>query len=120
MSGFKKPSGDLPAFDRASFMSAQKPAQTGALQLVPPICSTLPLTTRNAPVLGSATRLTSGTSRCVPESIPFPVCHEGRVNRILLPPPLPAHAVSLATPPVPVRTRRVPPTPTTAVSEASY
>ena len=43
-------------------------------------------------MLGSAARLTSGTSRCAPEGTPGAVCHDGRVKKMLLPPPLPAHA----------------------------
>jgi hypothetical protein len=95
-------------------------AHTGALQLVPPIWVALPWKTRKAPVFGSAARLTSGTSRCVPLGIPAPVCQGGRWNRMLFPPPLPLQPVSLLTLPSAPSRRVVPPTPTTLESDDSY
>src|SRR5947209_15438595 len=115
-----KGSAALWAFARASLMRAQKPAHIGALQLVPPIWTTFPWKMRKAPLLGSAARLTSGTSRSLPGGTPIPFCHGGRPKKTLLPPPLPDQALSAATPPLAVSVRDVPPTPTTLGSDDSY
>src|SRR6266404_3256095 len=120
MSGLRNGKNGLFALALASFIRAQKPAQVGALQLVPPIWLTCPFKKTKAPLLGSAARLTSGTSRLVPAGTPPPVCHTGRSKKILVPPPLPDHAVSDETPPLAVSVSRVPPTPITLKSEDSY
>src|SRR5215469_12218497 len=101
-------------------MRAQNAAHTGAAQLVPPTCCGMPFRTTMPPVRGSATRLTSGTRRSLPAGTPVPVCHGGLLNTTLLPPPLPDQPVSLATVPSALSRRLVPPTPTTAGSDASY
>jgi hypothetical protein len=44
----------MPAVARDSLISAQEPAHTGALQLVPPICCTFPWKKTSAPRLGLA------------------------------------------------------------------
>src|SRR6476646_209589 len=119
MSGLRNGSGGLLALVRASFNKAQKPAQVGALKLVPPNCCATTFRTTVAPVLGSASELTSGTSLCVPLT-PAPVCHAGRGKKILLPPPLPVQPVSLDTLPLAASLREVPPTPITLGSEDSY
>src|SRR5947209_399216 len=116
MSGFRNGRAGLPALILASLMRAQKPAQSGALQLVPPIWTVLPWKIRKAPVFGSATAATSGTRRAVPGS-PVLVCQAGRVKKMLLPPPLLTQPVSLETAPLVLRWRVVPPTPTTEGSE---
>src|SRR6185436_8843907 len=118
--GLRKGSGGFFALTRASLISAQNPAQTGALQLVPPICCTLPFSTTNAPLLGSAARLTSGTSRLLPAGTPLPFCHGGRGKKMLVPPPLPVHPTSLATVPFAASVSVVPPTPITLGSDDSY
>src|SRR5215469_15805996 len=120
MSGLRKGRDGLPAFWRASLISAQKPAQTGALQLVPPICVTLPCSTRSAPVLGSAAAHTSGTWRALSDGTPAPFCHGGFLKKMLLPPPPLLHPVSLATWPFALKDRVVPPTATTHGSDDSY
>src|SRR5262245_54059229 len=118
--GLRKPSGALPAFCRASLISAQKPAHTGALQLVPPICCTWPLKITSAPVFGSAARLTSGTRRPLPCGTPAPFCHTGRPKKTLRPPPLSGHPDSRRTVPLVARVRLVPPTPITDESDDAY
>src|SRR5207249_9952517 len=119
-SGLRKPISGLPAFWRASLINAQKPAQTGALQLVPPICWTWPLKITNAPVLGSAARLTSGTSRPLPFGTPWAFCHAGRAKKMLRPPPLSGQPDSRWTVPLAASARLVPPTPTTHGSDDEY
>src|SRR4051812_38276563 len=104
---------------RASLIKAQKPAQTGALQLVPPNCTAAPCNITSAPVLGAAARLTSGTRRMAPGGTPGPICQLGRAKKMLVPPPLPGQPVSLATAPLACRLRTVPPTPTTNGSDDS-
>src|SRR5271163_2571483 len=101
-------------------MRAQNAAHTGAAQLVPPTGCGVPLIKTIPPVAGSAAQATSGTRRCAPAGTPSPVCHAGRGNTTLLPPPLPDQAVSLVTAPFASRRRVVPPTPITDGSEASY
>src|SRR5262245_12686677 len=113
MIGLRNGSSGFPAFLRASLIRAQKPAQTGALQLVPPSWDTCPWKTREAPLSGSAVTLTSGTSRSLPGGTPAPVCQTGRGNRELLPPPLPVQAISPVTEPLGASVRLVPPTPIT-------
>src|SRR5262249_6368827 len=120
MIGLRKGKGGFFAFDRASLSNAQKPAHTGALQLVPPICSTWPCNTIRAPSSGSAVPLTSGTRRSFPAGTPGPFCHEGRLKKMLLPPPALGQALSEATSPVWRRNKLVPPTPITHGSDASY
>src|SRR5260370_38174193 len=120
MSGLRNGSKGLWALVGASLIKAQKPAQPGALQLVPPICVTCPWNTRKAPLLGSAARLTSGTSRLVPAGTPAPVCQTGRLKKILVPPPLPAHATSEATVPFSASPNLCPPTPITLAQADSY
>src|SRR5471032_1819112 len=70
-----------------------------------------------APSLGSAVRLTSGTSRLVPLGTPGPVCQTGRGNKTLLPTPPSAQPVSSATLPSAAKARVVPPTPITHGSD---
>src|SRR5271166_3892566 len=94
-------------------MRAQKAAQVGALQLVPPICCVSPWKMMNAPVSGAATSETSGTSRSVPVGTPVPVCHGGREKKMLFPPPLPIQPISSATAPARLSVKLVPPTATT-------
>src|ERR1700728_4709539 len=103
-------------------MSAQNPAQTGALQLVPPNSpgNCLPFRIKKTPSAGSAVRLTSGTSRFVPEVMPEPTCQTGRLIDLLFPPPLPDQPLSSETVPLAARTRVVPPTPMTFGSDAAY
>ncbi len=96
------------------------PAQTGALQLVPPMAMALPLTMRKAPVLGSAAAQTSGTSRSAPVGTPVATCHAGRLNRMLRPPPPAAQPVSDEMVPSAARSSLVPPTAMTAGSVLSY
>src|ERR1700733_5685352 len=103
--GFRNPRAGFPPFWRASLIRAQKPAQTGALQLVPPIPIELPPKTSNAPVFGSAAAHTSGTSRFVPPGIPLPTCQAGRGKNRLTPPPLAVQPVSDVTAPVASRRR---------------
>src|ERR1700712_5241933 len=120
ISGLRNGRGSLPAFIRASLVSAQKPAQTGALQLVPPICTTLPASIKNAPSSGSAVTLTSGTRRLVPFGTELPFCHAGRLKNRLLPPPPLVQPISCETAPLVFSTRLVPPTATTAESDDEY
>src|SRR3977135_569225 len=120
MSGLRNGNNGLCAFVLASLISAQKPAQTGALQLVPPICDDCPRNTTKAPLFGSAARLTSVSNRFVPGGTPGPVCHMGRSKKILVPPPLLVHAVSDCAAPVSASVNLVPPTPTTVESDDSY
>src|SRR6516164_1578202 len=119
MSGFRKPSGCLPALTRAELMRAHIPAQTGALQLVPPICRGLPFSTISAPKSGSAVALTSGTSLRLP-LILVPACHLGRRKYMLMPPPPEDQPPSLATVPSAASSKVVPPTATTHGSVDSY
>src|SRR6516165_2466222 len=79
-----------------------------------------PLNTRKAPSLGSAARLTSGTSRSLPAGTPTPFCHGGRANRTLLPPPPLTQPRSPCTCPFDLSVKVVPPTPTTHGSDDSY
>src|SRR5438128_1762053 len=111
MSGFRKASGALPPATLDSFISAQKPAQAGALQLVPPIATGVPLSTTRPPWLGSAVSATSGTRRLVPAIVTF--CQAGRGKKRLLPPPLPCQPDSLETLPSAASLSVVPPTPMT-------
>src|SRR3954451_8609158 len=113
MIGLRNGRAGLPALMRASFIRAQNPAQAGALQLVPPIWSDAPLRKMNAPLLGSAVRLTSGTRRFVPAGKPAPFCQSGRSKKRLTPPPLSGQATSSSTAPDDPRVRLVPPTPIT-------
>src|SRR3569623_932885 len=59
--------------------------------------------------MGSAALATSGTSLVVPVT-PEPVCHEGRLKKMLAPPPLRDHAVSTDGKPLESSVRLVPPT----------
>src|SRR5580658_7966664 len=65
-------------------------------------------------------RLTSGTSRDLPEGTPGPVCQGGLVKEALFPPPPLVHPTSVATVPSAASVRLVPPTETTQGSEDSY
>src|ERR1700722_15741826 len=118
MCGPRMPSVDCPAFARAWFSSAQMPAHVGLLQLVPPTTCLVPPSTITAPKSGSAEAATSGTSRELPLTTPWPDCHDGLLKKMLTPPPLAPLLVRSQTDSdetvlLLVRTSEVPPTPVT-------
>ena len=73
---------------------AQKPVNSGAAMLVPPICSVVPLTSTSAPLAGSASSAISGVPRLVEvPSTPALTCQLGAASVRLGPPPAPPLAL---------------------------
>src|SRR4051812_15361816 len=82
------------ALPLADWTRAQKPVNSGAARLVPPICSEVPRTSTSAPLLGEASNAMSGVPRLVDvPSTPAAVCQLGAASVSDGPPPAPPLAL---------------------------